>query len=70
MTLGRPNQLGRTDRLCETLVSWRSLLGAFRLGPVTGHERTTSEEPPLSNFNSYRDILARLPMDWHYSVQQ
>jgi hypothetical protein len=37
-------------------VSWRLLVG--RAAPWFGHRSysTTSEEPPLSNFNSYRDI--------------
>jgi len=50
------NRLGATDRLCETLVSWRLLVGG--LSPWLGHRSysTTSEEPPLSNFNNYRDI--------------
>jgi ABC-type lipoprotein release transport system permease subunit len=42
--------------LCETLVSWRLLAGG--LSPWLSHRSysTTSEEPPLSNFNSYWDI--------------
>ena len=56
MALGWVNRLGATDRLCETLVSWRLLVGG--LSPWASHRSysTTSEEPPLSNFNSYRDI--------------
>ena len=56
MALGEVNRLGPTDRLCETLVSWRLLVGG--LSPWLSHRSysTTSEEPPLSNFNSYRDI--------------
>jgi hypothetical protein len=52
----RGNRLGGTDRLCETLSSWRLLAG--RLSPRLSHRlySTTNEEPPLSNFNSYRDI--------------
>src|ERR1019366_8939710 len=51
-------RLGPTDRLCETFVSWRLLAGG--LSPWLSHRSysTTSEEPPLSNFNSYRDIPA------------
>src|SRR5947199_1344237 len=50
------NRLGATDRLCETLVSWRLLVGG-RLPGASHHSFiTSSEEPPLSNFNSYRDI--------------
>src|ERR1019366_4381776 len=50
------NQLGATDRLCETLVSWRLLAGG--VAPWLSHRAysTTSAEPPLSNFNSYWDI--------------
>ena len=52
------NRLGATDRLCETLVSWRLLLAGS--SPWLSHRSysTTSEEPPLSNFNSYRDIAS------------
>jgi len=50
------NRLGGLDRLCETLVSWRLLVGGpFALACHRSYS-TTSEEPPLSNFNSYRDI--------------
>jgi len=54
--VGGMNQLGATDRLCETLVSWRLLLAGS--SPWLSHRSysTTSEEPPLSNFNNYRDI--------------
>ena len=55
MALGEVNRLGPTDRLCETLVSWRLLVGrAFALASHRSYS-TTSEEPPLSNFNNYRD---------------
>src|SRR5439155_7485022 len=51
-----PNRLGGTDRLCETLSSWRLLVGGP--SPAASHHSftTSSEEPPLSNFNSYHDI--------------
>jgi phosphoglycolate phosphatase len=44
---------------CETLFSWRLLVGG--LTPAASHHSftTSSEEPPLSNFNSYRDIPSR-----------
>ena len=50
------NRLGVPDRLCETLVSWRLLVGG--LSPGASHHSFTksSEEPPLSNFNSQWDI--------------
>ena len=49
--------------LSETLVSWRLLAGG--LSPWLSHRSysTTSEEPPLSNFNSYRDIPACFHLD-------
>jgi len=42
--------------VCETLGSWRLLIGG--LLPGFGHHSftTSSEESPLSNFNRYRDI--------------
>ena len=48
--------LGERERLCKTFASWRLLLRGFR--PRFGHQSysTTSEEPPLSTFNSYWDI--------------
>src|SRR5436190_24141996 len=54
--VGWANRFGETDRLCETLSSWRLLVGG--LSPAASHHSfiTSSEEPPLSNFNSYRDI--------------
>src|SRR5438128_6262297 len=54
--VGLTNRLGETDRLCETLSSWRLLVGGP--SPAASHHSfiTSSEEPPLSNFNSYRDI--------------
>jgi hypothetical protein len=52
---GEGNRLGPTDRLCETLVSWRLLVGrAFALASHRSYS-TTSEEPPLSHFNNYGD---------------
>src|SRR5204863_1654720 len=51
---GSVNRLGRTDRLCETLVSWRLLIGGLSPGASHHSFTTSSEEPPLSNFNSYR----------------
>ena len=58
MTLARVNRVGGTDRLCETLVSWRLLV--WRAFARASHHSfyTSSEEPPLSNFNSYWDISA------------
>src|SRR6266481_5718894 len=50
------NRLGGTDRLCETLSSWRLLVGGLSPGASHHSFTTSSEEPPLSNFNSYRDI--------------
>ena len=49
-------RLGEQVGLCETLVSWRLLVGG--LSPWLSHRSysTTSEEPPLSIFNSYWDI--------------
>jgi glutamyl/glutaminyl-tRNA synthetase len=49
-------RVGEQVGLCETLVSWRLLVGG--LSPWLSHRSysTTSEEPPLSNFNSYWDI--------------
>jgi hypothetical protein len=52
------NRLGVPDRLCETLVSWRLLVGGLSPGASHHSFTTSSEEPPLSNFNSYRDIPA------------
>ena len=43
-------------RLCETSFHGGSLLAGFRPGLVTTRLYTSSEEPPLSNFNSYWDI--------------
>ena len=41
---------------CARLSSWRLLVGGLSPG-VSHHSFTTSsEEPPLSNFNSYWDI--------------
>src|SRR5258708_28498524 len=54
--VGLANRLGRTDRLCETLSSWRLLVGGLSPGASHHSFTTSSEEPPLSNFNSYRDI--------------
>src|SRR5712692_8280423 len=53
---GPANRLGGTDRLCETLSSWRLLVGGLSPGASHHSFTTSSEEPPLSNFNSYRDI--------------
>ena len=53
---GWVNRLGPTDRLCETLVSWRLLVGGLSPGASHHSFTTSSEEPPLSNFNSYWDI--------------
>src|SRR6266481_2107232 len=50
------NRLGGTDRLCETLSSWRLLVAGLSPGASHHSFTTSSEEPPLSNFNSYRDI--------------
>src|SRR2546428_12381030 len=57
------NRLGGTDRLCETLFSWRLLVGG--LTPAASHHSctTSSEEPPLSNFNSYRECAGELTND-------
>ena len=49
---GRANRLGETDRLCETLSSWRLLVGGLSPGASHHSFTTSSEEPPLSNFNS------------------
>ena len=48
-------QQQRSDGLCETS-SWRLLVGG--LAPAASHHSctTSSEEPPLSNFNSQWDI--------------
>ncbi len=51
-----PNRLGGSDRLCETLSSWRLLVGGLSPGASHHSFTTSSEEPPLSNFNSYWDI--------------
>src|SRR5260370_33775595 len=59
--VGLANRLGGTDRLCETLSSWRLLVGGLSPGASHHSFPTSSEEPPLSNFNSYRDIPARNP---------
>ena len=56
VALAREIRLGATDRLCETLVSWRLLVGGLSPGLSHHSYSTSSEEPPLSNFNSYRDI--------------
>src|ERR1700730_7454026 len=62
--VGLANRLGRTDRLCETLSSWRLLVGGLSPGASHHSFTTSSEEPPLSNFNSYRNIpLALLDCD-------
>src|SRR5712692_4550184 len=53
---GPANRLGGTDRLCETLSSWRLLVGGLSPGASHHSFTTSSEEPTLSNFNSYRDI--------------
>src|SRR2546422_10094010 len=57
------NRLGGTDRLCETLFSWRLLVGG--LTPAASHPSctTSSEEPPLSNFNSDRECARELTKD-------
>src|SRR2546426_9783751 len=49
------NRLGGTDRLCETLFSWRLLVGG--LTPAASHHSCTpsSEEPPPSKFHNYRE---------------
>src|SRR5713101_9120085 len=54
--VGLANRLGGTDRLCETLSSWRLLVGGR--SPAASHHSftTSSEEPPLSNFNNQWDI--------------
>src|ERR1700716_3265149 len=54
--VGLANRLGGTDRLCETLSSWRLLFGGVSPGAVPHSFPTSRGEPPLSNFNSYRDI--------------
>src|SRR6267142_1887309 len=54
--VGLANRCGGTDRLCETLSSWRLLVGGLSPGASHHSFTTSSEEPPLSNFNSYRDI--------------
>ena len=53
------NRLGPTDRLCETLVSWRLLVGG--LSPAASHHSftTSSEEPPLLNF---QQLLGHPPL--------
>ena len=56
MALGWLTRLGATDRLCETLSSWRLLVGGHSPGASHHSFTTSSEEPPLSHFNSYRDI--------------
>src|SRR3989442_5124210 len=53
-------RLGATGRLCETLSSWRLLVGGLSPGASHHSFTTSSEEPPLSNFNSYRDIPSDL----------
>src|SRR6202165_1799481 len=53
--VGLANRLGGTDRLCETLSSWRLLVGGLSPGASHHSFTTSSEEPPLSNFNSYGD---------------
>src|SRR5260370_11147988 len=62
--VGLANRLGATDRLCKTLSSWRLLVGG--LAPAASHHSftTSSEEPPLSNFNSYRDIPLKSVERW------
>src|SRR5258706_15480451 len=55
------NRLGGTDRLCETLSSWRLLVAGLSPGASHHSFTTSSEEPPLSNFNSYRDIPQEHP---------
>lgn len=42
--------------MCETLSSWRLLVGGLSPGASHHSFTTSSEEPPLSNFNSYRGI--------------
>src|SRR2546426_8732366 len=66
--VGLANRLGGTDRLCETLSSWRLLVGGP--SPAASHHSfiTSSEEPPLSNFNSYRDIPPGRVLGWLESV--
>src|SRR5438128_631816 len=54
--VGLTNRLGETVRLCETLSSWRLLVGGLSPGASHHSFTTSSEEPPLSNFNSYWDI--------------
>src|SRR6202165_5293878 len=58
--VGLANRLGGTDRLCETLVSWRLLVGGLSPGASHHSFTTSSEEPPLSNFNSYRECAGEL----------
>src|SRR5712691_8644420 len=59
--VGWVNRLGPTDRLCETLSSWRLLVGGLSPGASHHSFTTSSEEPPLSNFNSYWDISVSTP---------
>ena len=63
MALASVNRLGGTDRLCETLVSWRLLVGGLSPGASHHSYTTSSEEPPLSNFNSQWDIPSALVAD-------
>src|SRR5438128_11328881 len=68
--VGLTNRLGETDRLCETLSSWRLLVGG--LSPAASHHSfiTSSEEPPLSNFNSYRDIPLFVGLVAEYPIEE
>src|SRR5437899_9303456 len=66
---GWVNRLGATDRLCETLSSWRLLVGGLSPGASHHSFTTSSEEPPLSNFNSYRDISFQLANVWLTSLR-
>jgi hypothetical protein len=54
-------------RLCETS-SWRLLIGG--LSPGLSHHSfyTSSEEPPLSNFNSYWECAGALTNDMRVRV--
>src|ERR1700694_2635916 len=68
--VGLANRLGGTDRLCETLSSWRLLVGGLSPGASHHSFTTSSEEPPLSNFNSYRDIPGVIERDHDVRARQ
>jgi hypothetical protein len=44
------NRLGGLDRLCETFVLWRLLVGGLFALACHRSYSTTSEEPPLLKF--------------------